>query len=138
MAPPLSTAAPHAPRTLQRLVEKCLAKAPEARWQSMRDLGDELQWAADDLGRHEEAVRVGPQRRPMTMWLLPVAAALGHAAGIWLSPAADPRPPDVVRFSVVPGERDTSGPISPEISPDGRQLAFVARSRQGTSTPFSG
>jgi serine/threonine protein kinase len=43
--PPLvSTLQPVAPAALDRVVKKCLAKGPDARWQSAHDLGDELQW----------------------------------------------------------------------------------------------
>ena len=35
---------PMAPAPLDRLVRKCLAKDPEDRWQSARDVGSELEW----------------------------------------------------------------------------------------------
>ncbi len=44
---------PHAPR-LDRIVSKCLAKDPDERWQSARDLGDELRWLSDDLTRPDK------------------------------------------------------------------------------------
>ncbi len=42
--PPISTLQPIAPPALDRLVQKCLAKDPNLRWQTARDLADELQW----------------------------------------------------------------------------------------------
>jgi serine/threonine-protein kinase len=36
---------------LGRVVAKCLAKDPDQRWQSARDLGDELRWLAEDVSR---------------------------------------------------------------------------------------
>ena len=41
---PIRTAQPLAPPALDRVVSKCLAKDPEARWQTARDLVDELGW----------------------------------------------------------------------------------------------
>ncbi len=41
---PLATVQPSIPRGLDRLVRKCLAKDPEARWQSAVDVADELRW----------------------------------------------------------------------------------------------
>src|SRR5205823_3262902 len=41
---PLSRVVPHLPVALDRVVSRCLAKDPEKRWQTARDLGLELQW----------------------------------------------------------------------------------------------
>ncbi|MGE3888687.1 MAG: hypothetical protein AB7H81_19800 [Vicinamibacterales bacterium] len=70
---------------------------------------------------------------------MPVAAAVGVAAGAWLVPTGDPPPPPVVRFAIAPADLDTSGQASPEISSDGRQLLFVARSgRPDRSSAYVG
>ena len=46
--PPLvSKTEPSTPRALDRVVKKCLAKQADDRWQSARDLRDELQWIAE-------------------------------------------------------------------------------------------
>jgi TRAP transporter TAXI family solute receptor len=44
---PISTLRRDAPSLLDRVARKCLAKAPDARWQSARDLADELKWIHD-------------------------------------------------------------------------------------------
>src|SRR3954468_24536917 len=46
--PPISSLVPTAPRSLDRLVKKCLAKDPEERWQNAHDLELELQWILED------------------------------------------------------------------------------------------
>jgi serine/threonine protein kinase/Tol biopolymer transport system component len=43
---PLAERAPLTPPALDRLVRRCLAKDPEARWQSAGDLAHELRWIA--------------------------------------------------------------------------------------------
>jgi|CXWL01.1.fsa_nt_gi serine/threonine-protein kinase len=44
---PLSTVQPPTPRSVERIVRKCLAKDPDDRWQTARDLLDELRWVTD-------------------------------------------------------------------------------------------
>ena len=48
--PPISTLQPIAPPGLDRLVQKCLAKEPNQRWQTSRDLADELKWIGSQPG----------------------------------------------------------------------------------------
>src|SRR5262249_38091093 len=43
---PLRAVQPKAPRALEHVVARSLAKDPELRWQSARDIGLELQWIA--------------------------------------------------------------------------------------------
>jgi serine/threonine protein kinase len=57
--PPLSGLQPLATPALERLVRTCLAKGPDDRWQTARDLLRELQWLADT-----DAVRRGARRTP--------------------------------------------------------------------------
>jgi TRAP transporter TAXI family solute receptor len=47
--PRISTLRRDAPSALDRVVRKCLAKDPDARWQSASDLGNELKWIGEDL-----------------------------------------------------------------------------------------
>ena len=45
--PALSSLQPQAPASLERLILRCLAKDPEDRWQTARDLAAELRWIAE-------------------------------------------------------------------------------------------
>lgn len=45
--PPMATLEPLTPPALERIVKKCLAKDREARWQTARDLLDELKWVGE-------------------------------------------------------------------------------------------
>jgi len=45
--PPLSSLQLVTPPALDRLVRRCLAKAPDARWESAHDVADELRWLRD-------------------------------------------------------------------------------------------
>jgi hypothetical protein len=84
--PPVSSLAAAAPESLDRIVKKCLAKDPDERWQSARDLASALQWSKDDETAQQLATRSidGRRRRDWT-WLaaaLAVGAALAVLA-IW-------------------------------------------------------
>ncbi len=48
--PAISTLAPLTPPVLERLVQRCLAKDPDDRWQSARDLKAELDWLSSGSG----------------------------------------------------------------------------------------
>ena len=67
-APPVSDRQPLAPASLDRIVQKCLAKNPDDRWQTARDLKSELVWVRD--GREDA-------RRPRT----PVVGRGGDGPG---------------------------------------------------------
>ena len=60
---PIAALAPMAPRALDRVVRTCLAKDPEDRWQSARDLGAELKWIAGGGSDVAGAVAAVPSRR---------------------------------------------------------------------------
>ena len=46
---PLPEVAPLTPPALDRLIRRCLAKDPDARWDSAHDVADELRWIAQGL-----------------------------------------------------------------------------------------
>ena len=48
--PPITKSQPLTPPALERLVKRCLAKDPDERWQSARDLSSELKWIAEAGG----------------------------------------------------------------------------------------
>ena len=54
--PPMISLLPMTPRALDREVKKCLAKERENRWQSAKDLHDELKWIAEG-GSEAECLR---------------------------------------------------------------------------------
>ena len=51
--PPISTIVPSAPRSLERVVQRCLEKDPNDRWQSAQDLAAELKWIDQSLRQPE-------------------------------------------------------------------------------------
>ena len=131
---PLRDAETPIPRRLDRVMRTCLAKDPEDRWQTMRDLKRELGWL-DPTGESDEpdpepaaaGAPAPPGRAPAAGWrfalgLLVTAAVT--AGAVWaLKPAAAAPPLAVHRFTVdlAPGESLTSALA---VSPDGRHVVY--------------
>src|SRR6266545_4836968 len=128
--PVVSSVQPMSPPSLDRLVKTCLAKDPEDRWQTARDI--ELQLAAIAEGTSAPletriAARPAPSR-----WLprLLLAAALAVAAIATLRKAPPATSPTPIRFTVAPPPNGVFS-YSLEgaflaVSPDGSQLAYIA------------
>ncbi len=60
--PPIASLQPLAPPTLDRVVKKCLAKDPDYRWQSARDMLDELKWVAESASQVSSHLWRGSER----------------------------------------------------------------------------
>ena len=122
------------PPGLARIVERCLEKNPVARFQTASDLAFALE-ALSGSAPSSEAVSPGTRggvRVARPAWLVAgasFAAALLVAvpATLYLQPAAPE--PLVTRLDVV--TPPTTEPFSFALSPDGRQLVFVANGEEG-------
>jgi eukaryotic-like serine/threonine-protein kinase len=122
--PSIATFQPLVPPALDRIVQSCLAKDPDERWQTARDLLRGLIWLADSRA---EPTRTERKTRERTAWgIAAVAFVLATALAVpryFLRVAPDLLPVPV-RFEVqTPATTDAS---SFALSGDGRQLAFVA------------
>ena len=123
--PAISDLVPLASPLLDRVVRRCLAKDPDARWQSAADLHDELTWIANDAPSPTSTVAAqGSGRRELVAWIVAGVAVLAVGAGS-IRELRRPAPElPIVRFDVATPA--TSDPTSFAVSPDGRQLVFVA------------
>jgi Tol biopolymer transport system component len=129
---PVSKLAPLAPATLDHVVNDCLAKDPESRWQSAADVGRELRWIAAGASTglpHAAATKPHSPWRERLLWMAALAAMLGILAWSALRPQQPRRvmrsylpPPTGAGFDLT---GDFSGP--PAVPPDGSMVAFCAR-----------
>jgi serine/threonine-protein kinase len=132
---PISSLQPMSPPALDRVIRKCLAKDPDARWQSARDLRDELQWTVE--ARSQVAVPTPKTSSPQqTNWrrAMPWVAGMllsGAVIGldVWSLTTEEPtNRPLISRFVITPPE---SAPLTQlggrnvMISPDGRRIVYV-------------
>ena len=131
--PPISVVRPMSPPALDRVVTTCLAKDPEERFQTVHDLKLQLKWIAEGGSKAGVPAPVAAARKSRARWAwgitalaLLCAVALGLLYWRTLRPEAG-----AVRSSILPPEKATFaflGPNgSPFLSPDGRNVAFLAR-----------
>src|SRR6185436_18305008 len=134
--PPIAQLRPMTPPALDRLVQACLAKDPDDRWQSAHDVMFELRFIAESNSAAGVPAPVARRRawRERTAWIVAAAAvvaavAIGVGTMKRTPPAGDlvqfaiETPPDLTLFPF-----DTKGVA---ISPDGTMIAFVADDGQG-------
>ena len=127
--PGLSQMTPNTPPAVQRIVNRCLEKRPQRRFQSASDLA----FALEAISESAELPAVAAPHRALRSWVLAVGSVLAAAAFLaavyllrhWPS-STQPHPP--LRFSIsLPGDDSIGEYLGPSVafSPDGRRLAYV-------------
>jgi serine/threonine protein kinase/Tol biopolymer transport system component len=137
--PPVSAVQPLTPQAFDHLVSRCLAKDPDDRWQTARDLMLELKWIAGSKANEPAAPASGPfRKRERIAWvassLVFLLLVIGSGIGIsylWRASSDEP----VQRLSLLPPLNVRPAGLGAgggaTISPDGRRLAFVATGADG-------
>jgi Tol biopolymer transport system component len=127
--PPISTLQPLSPPALDRVVKKCLAKDPDERWQTARDLADALKWVSHDSsqgaasrsGRIAPVVGKGSARRLIAgAATVLLGAAVGAGWWIWRQTSRPLQATDLRLISTFSGEHWAAS-----FSPDGNFVAFL-------------
>ncbi|MGQ0732288.1 MAG: protein kinase domain-containing protein [Acidobacteriota bacterium] len=135
---PIAARVPGVPSDLVRVVRKCLAKDPDERYQTMKDVVIDLR----DIRRQIEAGAAGlsppPARATPARGLLAglaAAAAVAVGALVWYTrPPASPADEPAALPRITVERMTTSGnTIDSAISPDGRYLAHVEANGQEQS-----
>jgi tRNA A-37 threonylcarbamoyl transferase component Bud32/WD40 repeat protein len=120
--PPITDDEPHTPRSLERLVRKCLAKNPDDRWQSASDIADQLRWIApgeDTAAGSIAKARPGGRRG----WTTAAVVLLAGAACVALWQRAAAGQPTAARFTKVTFAGDVR---AADLSPDGKTVAYAS------------
>ena len=132
--PPISQLRPMTPPALDRLVQTCLAKDPDDRWQTAHDVMLELRFIAESGSAAGVPAPVVRRRawRERAAWAVAALAVAATIAGIALrrpAPSAD-----LVQFAIETPPNTSLFPFDTKgiaLSPDGTMLAFVAEDLRG-------
>jgi WD40 repeat protein len=139
--PPIAAAAPSTPSALRWIVDRCLAKDPEERYASTRDLARDLATLRDRLsetsGVETRVEGARPSRGRRLAWLLAAAAIALGVAGALLTPwfrkeAAPAKQPE---WTQVGFRRGTV--LSGRFTPDGQTIVYSAAWDGGPMRLFS-
>jgi Tol biopolymer transport system component len=126
------------PPEVARLLTRCLAKDPEGRWQSARDVQLELSWiVAGPRGAPSLATNMATATRNRLVWALGgllFLALIGGSAAILVNRRTPGAAVYAVRFVITPPDKATfSVDLDAQaVSPDGQYIAFVASPPDGT------
>ncbi len=135
---PISREQPLSPRALDRVVAICLAKEPEERWQTARDVALQIEGIRQERSASEPVSAAPPRRRRLSGAIPWAIAAVAVALAVFLSP------PWLARRRL---RRASCGHSSSRrrgrafeygansapaaVSPDGRRIVFGARDADG-------
>jgi eukaryotic-like serine/threonine-protein kinase len=107
------------PSELRRIVQKCLEKDRERRYQTARDLAIDL----EAITRDATAGAAVASRRPV-VWIGAIILVLAATVFlVWRWPQATSPPPAASTFEQVTAFADAVN--APALSPDGRMVAFI-------------
>ena len=144
--PAVSAVQPMSPPALDRIVRGCLAKDPDARWQTAHDVGLQLSALGDSGTAAATVVRPQAWRgRRVLPWAVAAIFAALAAGALWKSG----RPPVVaartIQFPLLPPPGrafyTTYETLTVAVSPGGSQIAYVSApfavsaARRGIASP---
>jgi Tol biopolymer transport system component len=136
---PITTTKPLAPTALDHAIRNCLAKDPNDRWQTARDLSHELKWIGE-TGSQAGTPAV-PGRRAMReriAWATTAAALLCALVAVSVAFHLKKDAPSATNVrAMIPPPADNqfaafaANRFLPALSPDGRQLVVPVMDTQG-------
>jgi serine/threonine protein kinase len=133
---PISDLQPLIPPALDRVVQTCLAKDPDERWQTAHDVRLQLEWIRD-AGSQAGVPQVKGQRRITRERIAWATATLLLLAVVTMSvmrfvePSSQPQPKIMFSVEPPPGYKANPDGIA-ALSPDGSQVAYAVTDAKGS------
>jgi len=130
---PISVIQPMSPPALDRVVKTCMAKDPDERFQNVHDVKLQLKWVAEGGSQAGVPAPVAVRRknRERVAWVVAALALLAALGLAFIHFGRAAREPGVVRSTILPPEGGTIVVLgttgAPMLSPDGRNVVFLAR-----------
>ena len=125
---------PQTPAALEHLIQTCLQKERDARWQSAHDVAEQLRWVANDAQASPEQT-ITARSRGRRAAAIALALAAAAAFGAWVASSVrrgNSQPLTYAAFAPPRGvEIGTIGEDRPVLSPDGRSLVFIGGEENG-------
>lgn len=133
--PPMQNLQPLTPAVLERVVQTCLEKDPEKRWQSAREIKHALEWIADLVPAAPPVLAApAPSRMGWAAWAVASLLAVALAAVSFVHfREKSPAPPRQIRFQLDTPNLPNDASFYMPLSPDGRELAYTAAGSDGVS-----
>ena len=124
--PPMAESQPMISPALEHVVKRCLAKDPDERWQTARDLMLELEWLGE--AGEFEAEAVPEARRSLSPWTWILLGVLALVSVGLIYTLVRGRTPEAAswKLSLLPPEKSTITSFA--ASPDGSSVVFAAGS----------
>jgi serine/threonine protein kinase/Tol biopolymer transport system component len=131
--------APQTPSAIRTLLERCLRKDPRNRLHDIADALIEIDdrnkptaWTASAFDAAPEGSARGRERLG---WVVAAALAVALGGTVLLTRRHAPAEPTLVEFPILPpeGSKFTKQQVEFAVSPDGRDVAFIANSKSGSS-----
>jgi Tol biopolymer transport system component len=128
----VSQVQPLAPPALEHVIDRCLEKDPDSRWQSARDIAEELKWVRNKGSAAGVAAPVAARRRARERfwWSLYPVVALAAGAVVWGAMKLRTEPPRIVQSTILPPAKarfEFAARGGPALSPDGTRIVFAAQ-----------
>jgi serine/threonine protein kinase len=120
--PPIITLKPLTPANLDHTVRRCLAKDPDDRWQSARDVSNELKWNAATTSSPGDALSLSPAkpRSQILPWLISAALAVALlAVALWWHNSIPPQSTMYFSSALPFPARDIA------LAPNGHTIALI-------------
>jgi serine/threonine protein kinase len=128
-APPLHELQPLTPPGIERVIQRCLEKDPDKRWQSARDVKYALEWIAQ-LPDPIPVAETAPKRPWVSQSAAVLLALIVVGLAAWIIWLKREPPVPVTRFQIPLPEKINFNTYL-LLSPDGRKLVFNATGTDG-------